>query len=93
MVNIRYNLGIAEEKGIINRETKEKIVSIAKSVYYPERDYERILSVAEGEVEKEVLEQLKKFLNEERSDLKGEDAVEALKRIKEIMKKESYKRW
>jgi hypothetical protein len=87
LVNIRYNLGIAEEKGIINRETKEKILNIARSLYYPERDYERILSVAEGEVGKEVFEQLKKFLIEERSDLKREDAVAALKRIKEILEK------
>ena len=62
LVNIRYNLGLAEERGIIDRETNEKILNIARSLYYPERDYERILSVAEGEVEKEVLEQLKKFL-------------------------------
>jgi len=87
MVNIRYNLGIAEERGMINRETKEKILNIAMSLYYPERDYERVLSVADGEVGKEVLVQLKKFLIEERSDLKREDAVAALKRIREIMEK------
>jgi len=84
MVNIRYNLGLAEERGIINKEAKEKILSIAKSLYYPERDYDRILNVAEGEVEKEVLERLKKFLRGERRDLKREDAIDALKKIKEI---------
>jgi len=88
MVNMRYNLGLAEERGIINGEEKEKILSIAKSLYYPERDYERILTLAGGEVEKEVLERLKKFLTEERRDLKQEDAIEALRRIKTIMKKE-----
>ena len=35
-------------------------------------------------MEKEVLERLKKFLREERRDLKREDAIEALTRIKEI---------
>ncbi len=84
LVNIRYNLELAEERGIINKEAKEKILGIAKSLYYPERDYERILSVAEVEVEKEVLERLKKFLREGKRDLKREDAIEALKRIKEI---------
>jgi len=39
-------------------------------------------------VEKEVLERLKKFLTEERRDLKQEDAIEALRRIKTIMKNE-----
>jgi len=88
MVNMRYNLGLAEERGIINGEEKEKILSIAKSLYYPERDYERILNLAGGEVGKEVLERLKKFLTEERRDLKQEDAIEALRRIKTIMKNE-----
>jgi hypothetical protein len=84
LVNIRYNLNRAEERGIITREVKEKIVEVAKTLYYPERVYDRILSVAESEVEEEVLEQLKKFLKEELRDLKREDAIEALKRIKEI---------
>ena len=89
LVNIRYNLGLSEERGIINVEEKEKILEIAKSLYYPERDYERILNVAEGEVEKEVLVRLKKFLREERRDLKREDAIEALKMIKAIRRRES----
>ena len=93
MVNIRYNLGIAEERGFIDRETKGKILNIARSLYYPERDYERILSVADGEVERAVLVQLKKFLIEKRRDLKREDAVAALKRIREIVEKVLYKRW
>ena len=87
LANIRYNLGIAEEKGIINRETAEKILDIARSLYYPERDYERVLSIAEGEVEISVLELLKKFLIDGRSDLKREDAVAALTRIREIRKR------
>jgi len=88
LVNIRYNLELAEERKIINKEVREKILSIAKSLYYQERDYERILSGAEGEVEKEVLERLKKFLIEEKEDLKREDAIDALKRIKEIRERE-----
>lgn len=88
LVNIRYNLDRAEERGIITQDVKEKIVEVAKTLYYPERVYDRILSVAEGEIEKEVLEQLDKFLREELRDLKREDAIEALKRIKEIREEE-----
>lgn len=84
LVNIRYNLELAEERGIINKEVEEKMLNIAKSLYYPERDYERILGIAEGEVEKEVFERLKKFLIADKKDLKREDAIAALKRIKEI---------
>jgi hypothetical protein len=88
LVNIRYNLGLAEESGIINKEVKEKILNIAKSLYYPERDYERILAIAENEPEIMALERLKKFLIEDKKDLKREDAIEALKRIKEIREEE-----
>jgi len=56
-------------------------------LYYPDRDYERVLSVAEGEVEKVVLVPLHKFLIEERIDLKREDAVVALKRIRDICRR------
>ncbi|RZN33542.1 MAG: TfuA-related McrA-glycine thioamidation protein [Methanophagales archaeon ANME-1-THS] len=84
LVNIRYNLERAEERGIITEEVKEKLVAIARSLYYPERVYERILSDAEGVVDQQMLEQLKKFLTEEKRDLKREDAIAALKRIKEI---------
>ncbi len=48
-------------------------------MYYPKRDYEKVLSVAENEVERAVLVQLKKFLSEGKRDLKREDAVVTLK--------------
>ena len=47
------------------------------------------MNVAKGEVEKEVLVWLKKFLRGERRDLKREDAIEALKMIKAIRRRES----
>lgn len=83
LVNIRYNLELAEEKGIITKVVEEKILKVAKSLHYPERDYEIILSIAEEELNLD-LKRLKKFLQEERRDLKREDAVEALQRMKEI---------
>lgn len=84
LVNIRYNLELAEEKGIITKVVEEKILKVAKSLYYPERDYEIILSIAEEELNVD-LKRLKKFLREDKRDLKREDAVAALKRIREIM--------
>jgi len=84
LVNIRYNLELAEEKGIITKEVEEKILKVAKSLYYPERDYGSILSIAESELKLD-LEPLKKFLQEDKRDLKREDAVDALERMKEIM--------
>ena len=86
LVNIRYNLELAEDKGIITKEVEEKILEVAKSLYYPERDYEIILSIAEEELNVD-LKRLKKFLREDKRDLKREDAIEALKLIKELVDK------
>jgi hypothetical protein len=88
LVNIRYNLELAKERGIINEETHKKLLSIAKALYYPERAYERIMRAAEGVVGHEQLERLNNFLMEERKDLKREDALAALKRIREILERE-----
>jgi hypothetical protein len=84
LVNIRYNLELAEERGILNKEVKEEILRVAQSLYYPERDYEWIISTAEAKLKVD-LGQLKQFLSEERRDLKREDAIAALKLIKELI--------
>lgn len=84
LVNIRHELDLAEEKGVITKEEKEQLVAVAKSLYYPEREYEEILSLAEAKLNVD-LARLKKFLREKKSDLKREDAIAALERIKEIM--------
>jgi hypothetical protein len=85
LVNIRYNLGLAEEAGLISEAEAEKLLTVATSLYYPERDYERLLSTAEAELKAD-LTQLRVFLSERRIDLKRADAIEALKRIKEMVK-------
>jgi hypothetical protein len=84
LVNIRYDLELAEERGILNKEVKEEILRVAQSLYYPERDYEWIISTAEAKLKVD-LGQLKQFLSEERRDLKREDAIAALKLIKELI--------
>jgi hypothetical protein len=85
LVNIRYNLEVAEERGILTSEAKEKILEVAKALYYPERVYEKLLAAAAGMVEHAELACLREFLAAEKRDLKREDAIAALKRIKAIM--------
>jgi len=87
LVNIRYNLGLAAKAGLISEAEAEKLLTVAKSLYYPERDYERLLSTAEAELKAD-LTQLRVFLSERRIDLKRADAIEALKRIKEMVKRD-----
>lgn len=84
LVNIRYNLRIAEAKGVIDRDTCEKVLKIAKSLYFPDRTYQRILDAAEGVIDGDAPKRFRRFIEAERWDLKKEDAIEALKRVRDI---------
>ncbi len=84
LVNIRYNLDVAENQGLLSREAKAKLLEVARALYYPERVYDTILAAAAGIVEHADLARLKQFLADEKRDLKREDAIAALKRIKEL---------
>ena len=84
LVNIRYNLRIAEAEGVIDRDACEKVLKIAKSLYFPDRTYQRILDAAGGVIDGEALKRLGWFIETEKRDLKKEDAIEALKRVRDI---------
>ena len=83
LVNIRDNIRAALERRAIDAEAAGKILEAALSLYFPKRSYDRILEVAKG-LDEPQREEFKKFLREEKRDLKREDAIRALERIKEI---------
>ncbi len=83
LVNIRDNIRVAMEKGYIDSAAGEKILAAASSLYFPQRTYDRILEDAEG-LDESQREGFRRFLLEEKGDLKRDDAILALKRIKEI---------
>lgn len=82
LVNIRDNVRAAVELGYIEPEAGEKLIACASSLYFPKRTYEQILEMAEG-IDEPQREAFRRFLQEKR-DLKRDDAIQALKRIKEI---------
>ena len=84
MINIRDNIREAEEKMIIDAGAGEKILESALSLYFPDRTYERILEIAD--LDEDERERFKSFIQKEKGDLKREDAIRALERIKEIRK-------
>ena len=84
LVNIRFNLDLALQKGIIDTPTKDVLFHSAQCLYFPERTYERMMKAAEGRVLAETLQRFREFINNERRDLKMEDALQALQRAKEI---------
>jgi hypothetical protein len=46
MVNIRYTLAAAQHAGVIDLDTHDRMVALAKAAFFPERSYERLLGDA-----------------------------------------------
>ncbi len=84
LVNIRFNLKIALQLGIIDEAAKAELLAAAQSRYFPERSYERMIKDSEGRVTDAVLQCFREYINYERRDLKMEDAILALKKTSEV---------
>lgn len=85
LVNIRYNIYLAEEEGVIDKNVGKILLNIAKGLYYPKRSYKTILKMAEGKIKEEMLTRFKNFITTRKRDLKREDTILALKKIKNIL--------
>jgi hypothetical protein len=84
LVNIRCTIARAVGAGIISNAAGEEIIFHAKSLYFPERTYERVIDAARESVGAEELSQFSEYAEGSACDLKREDAILALKRIQEI---------
>ncbi|HUS75888.1 MAG TPA: TfuA-related McrA-glycine thioamidation protein [Methanothrix sp.] len=84
LVNIRFNLDLAWQMGVISASCKDRLFHCAQAKYFPDRTYERMLSDASGLVPEKELQCFREFLAREKRDFKMEDALLALKRAKEI---------
>ena len=85
LVNIRHNLKIAVKEGVIDEESSLTLLKEAMSLYFPQRTYDRIIKACKGRIAEEQLERFKSFVDTERSDLKKEDAVRAIRRARELV--------
>ncbi len=83
LVSMSYNFRMAEKKGIITHNDFEKLYETAKSIYYPQRNYLRVLR-GSG-LEKNKIKKLETFLEEEGIDIKAKDAKKVLKYIKDLL--------
>ncbi len=84
LVNIRHKLGLARREGMIDSTMEEALLGIARSLYFPKRNCQRMLEGAKGEVPEDRLDRLRIFLEGDLPDLKKEDALQALSRIRQI---------
>jgi hypothetical protein len=86
LVNVRYQLKAANNDGIITAEERSGLLSIIAGMHYPDRTYPNI---AQQAVEKNVLSATKSkallaYIEKKPLNLKAEDAVATLKKIKEL---------
>lgn len=86
LVNVRYQLKAANSDGIITAEERSNLLSMIAGMHYPDRTYPNIASMA---IEKGVLSALKSkallaYIEKKPLNLKEEDAIATLNKIKEL---------
>jgi len=85
LVNIRETIKKATNEGIISEHDSEIILKSAKSLYFPERRWDKIIKNSENALEKRLLD-FSVFVKNNRVDIKKEDAMLLIKRIDEDSK-------
>lgn len=81
MVNIRVAIAAARERGIVSEELATMFLSTAKQLYYPDRTYQRVLSLLAPTYPAAELDPLRDYLAAEAPNAKREDAVALARRM------------
>ena len=79
LISMNYVFKNALKKGILTSQEKDELSSIAKKIYYPQRNYSTVLK--ESSLEKDKKEILIDFIRQS-EDIKKEDAKKLLNEIK-----------
>jgi hypothetical protein len=87
MVNIRFSLAKAMQHDVIDRATCHQLISIAKKLFYPERNYASILEISKNsDLPAAQLEALQGWLEQHSVDQKQLDAIELLEKVARYVK-------
>lgn len=91
MIDIRFNLFLAEKRGIINNHSRKILTKIAKRLYFPLRNYNDILdySVRKTPEYADQFELFRSYIDSNRISLKELDAIKLIKYIKAIYEQEN----
>ena len=85
LINIRFTLQAAEHLGVISKEDHTALLAAARSVFYPQRTYSRIVAAADA-ISPEARERFLAWVKDHAIDQKRADAVAALEYIRDIAK-------
>ena len=83
LVNVRVTLESASHKGIITSDEADEILNTGKKIWYPERNWERLLR--DGISDESRRYKIFEWIENNKKDQKREDACEALRYIQERM--------
>jgi TfuA protein len=86
MIDIRFNLFIAQRNRIIDVDTKRALAKVAKDTYFQFRNYDYIIdeSIKRYQILEEQLEAFRNHIRNNRDSLKERDAIRTIKYIKSI---------
>lgn len=84
MIDIRFNLFLAEKQGIINKHSKKILTKIAKNFYFPLRNYNDILDYAimDSPQYTDHFQLFRSYIASNRISLKELDTIKLIKYIK-----------
>lgn len=84
MIDIRYNLHLARKKGIIGREAKRALASVAKRTYFPHRNYPDIVEEAKQRFPglRQEIDSFSSYIQSNRKSLKEMDAIQLVQYFK-----------
>lgn len=87
LIDIRYNLFLAQKMKVIDKEVKRIILRVSKQTYFPYRTYTDILDKCKQKYPdyRLQIEKFGEYIQSNRKSLKEDDAVLLLKRIKRMM--------
>lgn len=84
LINIRCTLKNAETPGVISSDVHQILLDAARSVFYPQRTYQKIVTVAGDAIDTATKERFLAFVTETPADQKREDAIAALEYIRDL---------
>ncbi|PKG32614.1 TfuA-like protein, partial [Methanoregula sp.] len=89
LVNIRFTLKRAETEGIISGQEQAVLLAAARSVFYPQRTYPKIVSSAGASLDLSIAQRFLSWVKDHSVDRKRLDAIEALEYIRDLATKGS----
>ncbi|HEX7142404.1 MAG TPA: TfuA-like protein [Nitrososphaeraceae archaeon] len=88
MIDIRYNIFLGWRNGIIDKETKQIMIKLAKRIYFPFRTYENIIKKSRHlfPSKEKYISRFNEYIVVNKVSLKELDAIRALKYISSLTK-------